>query len=155
MAAANNIESQAAAPRYCPLVLIVVAAASGIVLDRCWPIPLGILWPLGLIFVVIWLPIWRCGSNQWASAWVLLSVVMVGGAWHHAYWHLYPAAEISRMMPEQSRPCCVEAIAMTSPRWVPAPAPTALRTIPQEERSELSVWVTAIRDGQSMRPASG
>ncbi len=44
---------------------------------------------------------------------------------------------------------------MTSPRWVPAPTPTALRTIPQGERCELSVWLTSIRDGQTMRPASG
>src|SRR4029079_6112479 len=41
------------------------------------------------------------------------------------------------------------------PRWVPAPAPSALRTIPQGDRSELVVWLTAIRSGQTMRRTSG
>jgi competence protein ComEC len=38
---------------------------------------------------------------------------------------------------------------------VPAPTPTPLRTIPQGEQSELLVWLTAVRDGVAMRPASG
>src|SRR5439155_5771103 len=68
---------------------------------------------------------------------------------------LYAADEISRMVQEVARPCCVEAIATQSPRWVPAPTPTPLRTIPQGEQSELVVWLTGVRDGRRMRPASG
>jgi competence protein ComEC len=154
-AAANPVEPRVVAPRYCPLVLIVAAMAGGIVMDRCCPFVTPAWWLLGLGLVCIWLTVWALRRDAWASCVLLASTAAVGAAWHHAYSHVYPANEISRVIREQSRPCCVEAIAMTSPRWVPAPSPTALRTIPQGERSELSVWVTAIRDGQTMRPASG
>ncbi len=141
--------------KYCPLVLLLSAGASGIFVDRCWPMPVVAWWLLAVALLGSWLLVWKLQKEAWASFLILLCTAAVGGAWHQAWWHVYPANEISRTMNEQSRPCCVEAIAITSPRWVPAPAPTALRTIPQTERSELSVWITAIRDGTTMRPASG
>jgi competence protein ComEC len=151
----ENVEPHPSAPKYCPLVLIVAAVAAGIVIDRCCPISGTAWWLFALALLCAWLPLWLRRHDRGASAVLLLTAAATAGAWHHAYCHVYPVNEVSRMMHEQSRPCCVEAIALTSPRWVPAPAPTALRTIPQGERSELSVWLTGIRDGQTMRPASG
>jgi len=91
-----------------------------------------------------------------AASWLLLfSALAAGGAWHHGYWRLYAADDISRMVNEDSRPACVEAIAISSPRWIPAPPPDPLRTIPVAERSELLVWLVAVRDGEQFRPASG
>src|SRR6186997_1106519 len=155
MATAPTPTKPVRAPAYSPLVLLVSAVATGIVLDRCYPLPATAWWLAALALLLAWLDTWLRQHDRRASCLLLLSYFAIGGAWHHAYWHVYPANEIGRMMREQSRPCVVEAIAITSPRWVPAPAPTALRTIPQGERSELSVWLTAIRDGQTMWPASG
>src|SRR5438105_14159553 len=106
---AKNVEPQVVAPKYCPLVLIVAAVAGGIVWDRCWPIPITAWWLLAAILIAIWLLVWVRQHDAWASVVLLASAGGVGGAWHHAYWHRYPANEISRMMYEQSRPCCVEA----------------------------------------------
>src|SRR5438045_2371272 len=102
-AAAVNIEPQAAAPRYCPLVLIVAAVAGGIVVDRSYPLPLVAWWLAGFVLVCAWWTIWIKGRLNLASWILLLSAAAVGGAWHHAYWHVYPANEISRMMRERSR----------------------------------------------------
>ncbi|HEY2411931.1 MAG TPA: ComEC/Rec2 family competence protein [Pirellulaceae bacterium] len=143
------------APRYSPLVLLVAAVAGGIATDRICATPTILWWLIGLVAISGWFSLWICRREELASGVLLISAAAVGATWHHANWHVYPANEISRMMQEQSRPCVVEAIAITSPRWVPAPVASALRTIPQGERSEFSVWVTAIRDGQTMRPASG
>jgi competence protein ComEC len=49
----------------------------------------------------------------------------------------------------------VEAVALQSPRWIPAPPPTPLRAIPHGEESELLIEIKAARDGDTMRPASG
>jgi competence protein ComEC len=141
--------------KYCPVVLLLGALSCGIVLDRSLPLPVIVWWLLATALLGAWFFAQRLQRQGWASCLVLLATAAVGGAWHQAWWHVYPANEISRAISEQSRPCCVEAIAVTSPRRVPAPEETALRTIPQTERSELCVWITAIRDGRTMRPASG
>lgn len=155
MAATPTTTKQVRAPAYAPLVLLAAAMATGIVFDRCCPLPATAWWLAALTLIIAWLVTWLGQRDRRASCLLLLCYLAIGGAWHHAYWHVYAANEIGRMMRERSRPCVVEAVAVTSPRWVPAPAPTALRTIPQGERSELSVWLTAIRDGQTMRSASG
>ena len=123
-----------------------------IAIRRC---PLTVWWLLSLAGLLGWCAVWIIDRHGPASFLLLMSVLAAGGAGHHGYWRLYRADEIGRMVREGSGPVCVEAIAITSPRWVPAPPPTALRTIPQGEKSELVVWVTAIRDGQTMRSASG
>lgn len=143
------------APAYFPLVLLAAAVVTGIGIDRSYPLSTTIWWSAAAVLLVAWFATWQQQLNHRASWLLLLSYCAIGGTWHHCYWHVYPANEIGRMVPERSRPCVVEAVAITSPRWVPAPAPTALRTIPQGDRSELSVWLTAIRDGQTMRSASG
>jgi competence protein ComEC len=142
-------------PNYHPLMLVVCALAVGIVVDRYAPLSAPVWWLLSLAALLGWCAVLIIERHRLASFLLLICVLAAGGAGHHGYWRLYRADEISRMVREGSGPVCVEAIAITSPRWVPEPPPTALRTIPQGERSELVVWVTAIRDGQKMRTASG
>src|SRR5215211_7838045 len=149
--AALDQQRQPAQPTYCPLVLVVSAQALGIVLDRNVSLPLAVWFAAAASFVLAWLIVWILNRETTAS-WTLLGVVLAaGGAWHHAYWQLYPTHEISRALAEQSRPLCVEAIAIQSPRCVPAPPPSPLWTIPQTDKSELLVWITAVRDGQRMQ----
>src|SRR5436190_19414740 len=137
--AGQGDRGRAAAPTYYPLVVLICALAAGIVVDRWLSLPAEVWWLLGTGAVVFWLGVWFVRRKQ-AASWVLMaSVLATGGAWHHAYWRLYAADEISRMVQEEARPVCVEAIAITSPRWIPAPTPTPLRTIPQGERSELVI----------------
>src|SRR5215471_15938332 len=149
---AFNDRSRPAAPTYHPLALLVCALATGIAIDRWLAMAALAWWLIALLAIDLWLPLWLARRDTAASWLTLVAFLATGGAGHHLYWRLYRADEIGRMMHEKSRPICVEAVAITSPRWVPAPAPTPLRTIPQGEQSELLVWITAIRDGRSMRP---
>ena len=142
-------------PSYFPLVLLCSALAVGIVADRSWPLAAEAWWLAAAAGVAIWLLLWLVRLGGSASWLLLFSVLAAGGAWHHAYWRLYESDEIGLMVDETVRPICVEATAITSPRWIPAPPPTPLRTIPQGEQNELLVWITAVRDGQTFRPASG
>jgi len=148
-------EEPRVAPNYHPLVLVVLALAVGIVVDRYSPLSGEVWLLLSLAGLLGWFAVWIIDRHRPASILLLMSALAAGGAWHHGYWRLYREGEIGRMVREGSGPVCMEAIAITSPRWVPEPPPTALRTIPQGEKSELVVWVTAIRDGQTMRKASG
>jgi len=148
--------SRSAAPTYHPLALIVCALAAGIAIDRWFPLAALIWWLFAFGVLAVWLPLWISKRNAAVGSYlVLVAFLATGGAWHHRYWRLYNDHEIGRMVLEEPRPICVEAIAITSPRWVPAPTPTPLRTIPLGEQSELLVWLTAVRDGCTMRPASG
>jgi hypothetical protein len=144
-----------AAPSYCPLALVFCALVAGIVVDRFAAASAVAWWVASIAAVVLWIVLPIAKLQRLGSCLLLVGILCAGGAWHHCYWRLYPADEISRMAAEESRPMCVEAIAITSPRWVPAPPPTPLRVIPQGESSELLVWITAVRDGRSFQPASG
>jgi competence protein ComEC len=146
---------QATRLTYFPLALVVCALAAGIAVDRGLSLPAALWWCAALGLLAAWVVAWQAGRDRLGSSLLLAAVFATGGAWHHVDWHVYRTDEISRMLHEQARPACVEAVALTSPRWVPAPTPTALRTIPQEEKSELLIWITGIRDGQQMRRASG
>jgi competence protein ComEC len=143
------------APRYQPLVLMLAAAAGGVVADRCLPVPATGWWLTAVALTFVWLAmvLRRC---EHAASWLLLAAFAAsGGAWHHHHWRLYGAAEIGRAFSEHAQPLCLEGIAQSSPRWIPAPPQTALRAIPKGESSELVLRVTAARDGHSWRAASG
>src|SRR5262245_57026327 len=130
MLAADD-RSRPAAATYHPLALLVCALAVGITLDRWLAIAALAWWLIAAGALGLWVSAWLTRRDTAASWLVVVAFFATGGAWHHRYWRLYSADEIGRMVLEESRPTCVEAIAITSPRWVPAPAPTPLRTIPQ------------------------
>jgi competence protein ComEC len=140
---------------YCPLVLLAAALAAGIAADRAWAMGVVAWWAIATGSLVLWLVLWL-GRRERLASWLLLaSCLATGGLWHHSYWRLYAADDIGRIVREEAGPICVEGVALTSPRWVPAPPPTPLRTIPQGERSELLVALTAVRDGARFRATSG
>ena len=140
---------------YSPLVVLIAALATGILLDRYWPQPAGAWWLAGTVALTAWVPLWLLRWTAVSSMALAIGWLCTAGAWHHDYWNLYPEDEIGRMVREEIRPICVEAVAVTSPRWVPAPTPTAMRIIPKGEESEVYLWLTAVRDGSQWRPASG
>ncbi|HUE73864.1 MAG TPA: ComEC/Rec2 family competence protein [Pirellulaceae bacterium] len=142
-------------PRYQPLVLVLAAAAGGSVADRCAPVPAAVWWLAAVGLIGVWLAMFLRRREQ-AASWLLLAAfAAAGGAWHHTHFRLYGVHEIGLGTAEQFRPLCLEGIAQSSPRWVPAPPKTALRAIPKGESSEFVLRVTAVRDGRAWRAASG
>ncbi|MDX1946394.1 MAG: ComEC/Rec2 family competence protein [Pirellulaceae bacterium] len=151
-AAANQ---QSSARVYHPLLLLLIAVAVGIAVDRWWPQPALVWLGAGLGALALWLPLWLARCERLASACLLAAWLMTGAGWGHDQWNLFREDEIGRMVREEIRPIAVEALAITSPRWIPAPTATALRTIPKGDETEVYLWITAVRDGPTWRPASG
>jgi competence protein ComEC len=155
IAVASTSQTPTASTTYYPLVLILCALIAGIAWDRYWPMAAEAWWLAAWAALFAWFLLRLSRWQRIASCALLAGFLATGGVWHHGYWRLYRSDDAGRMVNEEFRPLVIEAIALTSPRWVPAPPPTALRTIPQDDKTELLVWVTSVRDGRTWRPASG
>jgi competence protein ComEC len=156
-------------PRYQPLVVLTIAFAAGIVLDRYAPsvfyeestddamsVPWVSVWLCSATAsLVAWWLLWRRRCDV-AAAWLLLTAMAwTGAASHHFHWYLFDENEIGRFAGYLPAPAGIRAVARETPERVPAPKSTPLRAIPAGERSRLLVDVTAIRDGKQWRPARG
>ncbi|MCI0491598.1 MAG: ComEC/Rec2 family competence protein [Planctomycetes bacterium] len=162
---AGNRAKDAAAhpPRYQPLVVVALAAAAGVVLDRYGQSPWGCAavhgfaawWVLAVCCLVLWWLFWRRNRHR-QSTWLLVfSIALAAAAWHHLNWQLFSVDEVARCASSESSPACIDAVARESPERVPAPRETPLRAIPAVERTRFTINVVAIRDGTTWRPASG
>ena len=151
----NAVPAPLVEPRYQPLVLFLLAAWAGIVVDRFTPIPF--LWWLGAAgaAILLWLVGLRLGRTSLSAALILVGAACTAGAWHHLYWREFSADEIGSRVLEDSGPACVEVVALSPPRWTPAPSASPLRTIPKGDESRLVVQVVSVRDGEYWHPASG
>lgn len=139
-----------------PLLSLASALAVGILVDH-WLLALSgrSWWLLAAGLWAAWLAAWRMDRLLCGCGLLLGSVVALGAAWHHAWWRVYPAEEISLALEEGEQPVCLEGIALTGPRHVPAPPPSPLRVIPLADRTTLWLEACALRVGRTFRPASG
>lgn len=139
-----------------PLASLASALAAGILLDRYLaPLSAGLWWLLAAGLWTAWLTAWRAGRLRLGCGLLLASAGAVGAAWHHAWWRLYPAEEISLAFEECDRPVCLEGIALHGARHLPAPPPDPLRVVPLADRTLFCLAVDAVRDGAAFCPASG
>ncbi|MGB6043680.1 MAG: ComEC/Rec2 family competence protein [Pirellulales bacterium] len=138
-----------------PLVVILLACSTGIVLDHYWPMALATWLLLAIAAMASWFVLYWVGSAP-AAAWVLLvGFVGFAGGWHHMFWHLYSQDEIGRFARTVPRAVCVRGQAVEAPKFAPAPLEDPLRTIPASQRSRILLRVESIRDGARWLPASG
>jgi len=150
-----QVDAPSAAGWYQPLVLVLAALTGGMVVDRNFPAGPYVWFSLATILLFLWAVAWRLKLEKSGSGLLLAAIAAGGSAWHHDRWNLYPDDEVGFFVREEIRPLVLEGIAVTSPRWVPAPPLTAMRTIPKGDESELFLQVTAIRNGQIWQAASG
>ena len=138
-----------------PLLVVLTALICGAGLDR--QINSGFLiWPLtAVLLLMFWFGCWRLSWVRLA-AWILfVSLVTLGSAWHHFYWHQFRDDEIALNAVEEERPICLKLVACSTPCWLPAPAHNVMRTIPVAQRTRLEVCTESFRDGQTWRSCSG
>ncbi len=140
---------------YQPLVVVFVAVAAGIVVDRTWPV-LPMVW-LGtaLAGCCAWLALWLLAWNRSAAVALLLAAAAAGGAWHHLRWYIFADDDLFEFVANEPQPIAVRVVTLGEPRWVPAARFDPLRAIPSGESSRVEVRLTALRDGQQWRSASG
>src|SRR5690606_37750450 len=74
---------------------------------------------------------------------------------HHMRWRWFDASEIGLYAAETPTPACVEATVISSVRYFPAAPPDPLQPTPSRDRSRFTVFVSAVRDGQTWRAAAG
>ncbi|MBN1394037.1 MAG: ComEC/Rec2 family competence protein [Pirellulales bacterium] len=169
----------APAALYHPLVIVLVAAAAGIVVDRYWPPRIETWWASAVAGLLIW-SILRLGRRlscrsirdggatavptaTSAAAAPALAVSFIcnvalltaaasaAGAWHHCRWSLFAADDVGLFARRAAEPACVEAIAVERPRALPP----SMESWSPLKGSRLLVDLVAIRDRAEWRPVSG
>lgn len=156
----NATQTVAAARAYRPMTVVAAAFAAGICCDRfAVPASLAVWWTAAVFWLIAWwgLGSWkrRSASDPLRALFLCGCVLSVGAAWHHARWNLFDRREIGRYAADHIVPTCVEAVALQSPRSMPAIPLSPYRAIPVGERSQLHLSLTGIRRGQTWRPVRG
>jgi competence protein ComEC len=143
----------------CPLLVLAAALAAGIAVDRVWPLPAEAWWLASVACAALLVAGLQARETRQRSrlvtAIVLAAMAAVGAALHHDRWNSFDSDEIGRMVGRDIRPIVLEAVATSTPEWIPAPPATALSAIPEKDKTRLTLSIAAVRDGQSWRSASG
>lgn len=135
-----------------PLVVVLAALATGIVLDRYAPVGTVVWLGTALVGLVLWCVFRR----RPYSAWLLLMAVMAAGAaWHHLRWNMFPSDDLGRFARLKASPVCVQAVALGQPLLLPAPPPDPLCTLPTGDQSRLKISIVRLRHGTVWQTASG
>lgn len=156
VASANENDQAVVAPaRYQPLVVLLVAFGGGIVLDRYWPCEVAVWWSGALSAWMLWSLLWWFRHDRISTLFLLIAVAAAGASWHHTRWHLFDTDELALVAREELQPMCVEAIAISGPRRIPAPPINPMRTIPRGDQTQLEVRVVRVRDRDQWKNVSG
>jgi len=142
-------------PAYLPLVVVAVVVCAGVVAGRYLPIGATHWFTGGSLLWFAWLFAWR-RRNERAACWLLLAALAsTGAAWHGCRWSLFDSDELGAFASADPQPSAIRAVALASPRRVPAPQFDPLRAFTSGDRSRVLVRVTAVRAGENWIPASG
>ncbi len=108
-------------PAYQPLMIVAVAAAAGIVVDRFVGLGWWIWIGLAVVGLAAWHPLWRRERHAPAMIALGLSVAAVSGAWHHAQWRLLAPDDLGMFARADSEPVCLQAVVASAPHYMTAP----------------------------------
>ena len=154
--------------RYHPLLLILVAAAAGIAIDHARPLPAPVWWLVSVVACVGWLCLvgrlsravdgqdWQRRKNTAAGICLSISILALGGAWHHVRWNLFAADDLAVFATEEPRPVQIHrAKLVATPQRIAAKPADPLNAIPGGERMRITLAAESIRWGDGWRTASG
>jgi competence protein ComEC len=138
-----------------PLVPAALAMTAGIVLDRCFVIPL----PVSLLAATASLAAWLLTRNSRQSGLALLYLALAGAAlaaaYHQAYRDWQPPDDVGRCLTEELVPVQVRGRLEKGPFPVRHSDPTPLQSFPASASSVAIVQATAFRKGDAWLPVSG
>src|SRR5688572_2333112 len=101
-------------PRYQPLISVLIAAASGIVLNRYTAEAIDVSatsWcALAALLLITWWFLWRMGQDRSAAWPLLVCVALSAAAWHHLRWNTFSSGEVTRFAQYDPAPACIEAV---------------------------------------------
>lgn len=150
------------------MVLVVLAFGLGIVLDRGldlnWYWSLGVGWSSLVAWHVVSRNLPNRGSREWsdmgsrariASTLLLIGLVSAGAFWHQGRWNWFGESEIGRYASVVAAPCCIDATAISEPRWMVGKDSFGEEGAGDTVRTRLTLRVNRIRDGSFWKPATG
>jgi competence protein ComEC len=138
-----------------PMVAVLLAMIAGILLDRCFPMPLW-FWFGGLVLGWFSSMISRARGGETIAVLLLLAGCLAAGAsWHHLKWNIFAPDDLGVYARARKHPVCLEAELIAPPKWFPAPEPDPMRIIPADAYSVVVLRAQRIRDGRRWRKASG
>ena len=141
---------------YQPLVVVLAAVCGGIVVDRWAAVSLPAWLGAAIVGWFVWVLLWRFRRNAAAAMALLLTLSAIGGAWHHFRWHYFAADDIGLFATESPTPVCIEVIATSGPRFIPAPREhDPLRSVMQSDMTRFTVRAIAICDAGEWRIGLG
>jgi competence protein ComEC len=135
-----------------PLIVVLVAFAAGIVSDRYTGVTPILWWTLAAVGLLSWSVTRRWGPSAWL---LLVAVAACGATWHELRWRWFRDDDLGRYAQLAPTPVCVEAIARSHPRWVPAPPADPLSATAQGDQTRLEVRIQRVRSGDAWYGASG
>jgi competence protein ComEC len=130
-----------------PLLFAFWFACIGILADRiCIIIPS--LWIISMVsFLTVWWFVWGNGKP---FSWLPLAaaIACAFGAWHHVYWHVYPANQIAAYAAADRRPVCLRVRVCTSPQnFTRAADPLAATIDPEQSTFAAEAMAMRLADG--------
>lgn len=155
VAAVQSKQPRPTASGYHPLVVVLAAAAAGIVADRYGPLPVLAWWAVAILALVFWFAVWWKDRLHTAAVALLLAVAATAASWHHCRWRLFAEDELGLFARALHEPVAIEAVAIKSPRTLPNPPSDPLRFARFTDQVRLEIEVLAIRDGTDWRAVSG
>ncbi|MBA4017849.1 MAG: hypothetical protein C0483_11795 [Pirellula sp.] len=158
--------SRAALRHHQPLVIVLAAATSGIVLDKYAQSTLGLWMGAALLSLLLWFAAARVHRSCAAACALLAACGAAAGAWHHCCWHLFSANDVGRFAVVEGRPVALEATVRETPRIIEPPPATeadegqSVMMPPgyspdSRPRTRFEIEVSALRDDETWIPVVG
>lgn len=140
---------------YQPLLILLAPLCLGAIVDRYWFGVFSVWLLVSGVALVAWASCWLVRRDALGTGCLVIAVVGVGGAWHHARWSQYFVDDLVSFAESESGPVVVDAVAMDGTKWISAPPANPLAPRQLQGRSRLKLRVIAIRDGSVWRRARG
>jgi competence protein ComEC len=142
-------------PPYQPLPFVLAAAVGGILADKyvavspmCWfsgVLVTGLLWCLFRLQH-------RC---EYAFVCLFAFCFAVSGFRHHDYYYRYPSNDIGNYASETDQPAAITGVVTRMPLFYPKPLDEPAVIFESSDRTNLTLFVTKLRNGNDWIPVSG
>lgn len=140
---------------YRPLLGVAVGLSAGVGADAFFDLPLA-AWFVGFwLLLASWLALWQRRRERWSGLLLILATLGLGGMWHHVYWNLYPASELSLALKAEKQPIALEGVVADYPRFVPAQPVTSPYEFELPNQWKVPFRITHVRNGTRWETASG
>lgn len=159
----NPLPADLRPPSYQPLAVCLLAAMTGIVIDRFLPLPPA-LWFLLVIIALSGVAACSFSGSRISSRTriqtvaTLLLLSAVGaffGARHHAYFYRFASNDPGFFCTEEPRPCVLEGRVLSLPRYLPAIQGEPGRFVPRQESTLFRLHAERLRNRSAWERLDG